>query len=110
MKPCTQEFEEFGTQALAGDDCWICSVFDRDESGVQLVEIAIVIPILLDDVCSDRGVWTLLLRIHDAAKAARVGSRYLCTAPTVAAEDAIREENRGLRKLAGTGSPILTGL
>ena len=44
------------------------------------------------------------------AKAARVGSRYLSTAPTVAGEDAIAQNIVVYGNPGGTGNPIMPGL
>lgn len=84
--------------------------FRRDESGLQLVEVTIVIPIFLMVFAATAEFGRYFYEYTTLAKAARVGSRYLCTAPTLAAEDTKAKNIVVYGNSAGSGSPILTGL
>lgn len=84
--------------------------FRRDESGLQLVELAIVIPIFLILFAATAEFGRYFYEYTTLAKAARVGSRYLATAPTKSTEDVIAKNIVVYGNAAGSGSPILTGL
>jgi len=84
--------------------------FRRDESGLQLVEVTIVLPIFLILFAATAEFGRYFYEYTTLAKAARVGSRYLATAPVVSAEDAIAKNIVVFGNSAGTGSPILTDL
>ena len=82
----------------------------RDEQGVQLAELAIVIPIFLMLFGATAEFGRYFYEYSTLAKASRVGARYLSTAAmradqTVAAKNIIVYGNT-----AGTGTPILNGL
>lgn len=84
--------------------------FAKDESGLQLVEVTIVIPILLVLFAATAEFGRYFYEYTTLAKAARVGSRYLASAPVSAAEDAIAKNIIVFGNPAGAGSPILTDL
>lgn len=84
--------------------------FRRDESGLQLVEVTIVIPIFLIMFGATAEFGRYFYEYTTLAKAARAGSRYLATAPVVPAEDAAARNIVVYGNPAGTGSPLLTGL
>jgi len=84
--------------------------FGRDERGLQLVEVSIVVPIFLILFAATAEFGRYFYEYTTLAKAARVGSRYLATAPTVAAEDANAKNIVVYGNAAGTGSPILADL
>jgi hypothetical protein len=84
--------------------------FQRDESGIQLVELTIVIPIFLMLFAASAEFGRYFYEYTTLAKAARVGSRYLTTAPVVAAEDTAARNIVVFGNAAGSGSPILPGL
>ena len=84
--------------------------FRRDESGLQLVEVTIVLPIFLVLFAATAEFGRYFYEYSTLAKAARVGSRYLSTAPTVAAEDGIAKNIVVYGNPGGTGSPIMPGL
>jgi hypothetical protein len=84
--------------------------FNRDESGVQLVEVAIVIPILLVLFAATAEFGRYFYEYTTLAKAARVGARYLSTMPTVAAEDTAARNIVVYGNPTGSGAPILPGL
>ena len=87
--------------------------FRRDERGVQLVEIAIVIPILLMMFGALAEFGRYFYEYTTLAKAARVGGRFMAAKPL---ESATTDWQLAARKLvvygntAGTGSPVLPGL
>lgn len=84
--------------------------FHRDESGLQLVEVTIVIPIMLMLFAATAEFGRYFYEYTTLAKAARVGTRYLSTAPTVAAEDGNAKNIVVYGNPGGTGTPILPGL
>jgi hypothetical protein len=84
--------------------------FRKDESGLQLVEVTIVLPLLLMLFAATAEFGRYFYEYSTLAKAARVGSRYLSTAPTVAAEDGIAQNIVVYGNPGGTGTPIMPGL
>jgi Flp pilus assembly protein TadG len=84
--------------------------FRRDERGVQLVEVAIVLPIFLLLFAATAEFGRFFYEYTTLAKATRVGARYLATAQAIASEDAIAKNIIVYGNPTGTGSPILTGL
>ena len=84
--------------------------FRRDERGLQLVELAIVIPIFLMLFGATAEFGRYFYEYTTLAKAARVGARYLATAQVGAVEDAAAKNIIVYGNTSGTGSPILTGL
>ena len=83
--------------------------FARDESGVQLVEVTIVIPIFLMLFAATAEFGRYFYEYTTLAKASRGGARYLTTALVGKGEgtaaNIIVYGNTG-----GTGTPILDGL
>jgi Flp pilus assembly protein TadG len=86
------------------------SRFRRDERGVQLVELAIVLPIfiLLFGATAEFGRY--FYEYTTLAKSARVGARYLATAAVNSTEDTNAKNIVVYGNSAGTGNPILSGL
>jgi len=86
------------------------SGFRRDERGVQLVELAIVLPIfiLLFGATAEFGRY--FYEYTTLAKSARVGARYLATAAVNSTEDTNAKNIVVYGNSAGTGNPILSGL
>ena len=84
--------------------------FARDERGVQLVEAAIVIPIFLILFAATAEFGRYFYEYTTLAKAARAGTRYLCTAPTEPIEDTTTKNIVVYGNPDGTGSPILPNL
>jgi Flp pilus assembly protein TadG len=86
------------------------SRFRGDERGVQLVELAIVLPIfiLLFGVTAEFG--RCFYEYTTLAKSARVGARYLATAAVNSTEDTNAKNIVVFGNSAGTGNPILSGL
>ena len=82
--------------------------FRRDERGVQLAEIAIVLPIMLMMFGAVAEFGRYFHEYSTAAKAARLGARYMCSRTL---------DNQDLAKrlvvygnTAGTGNPVLPGM
>ena len=86
------------------------SRFRRDERGIQLVELAIVLPIfiLLFGATAEFGRY--FYEYTTLAKSARVGARYLATAAVNSTEDTNAKNIVVYGNSAGTGNPILSGL
>jgi len=84
--------------------------FRRDESGLQLVEVTIVVPLLVVVLAGTAEFGRYFYEYTTLAKAARVGSRYLSTAPTVAASDTQAKNIVVYGNTNGSGTPILPGL
>ena len=91
---------------------WL-SRFRRDEQGVQLVEIAIVIPVLLMMFGAVAEFGRYFYEYTTLAKAARVGGRFMASKTL---DSASMDWQMATKKLvvygntAGTGSPVLPGL
>ena len=91
---------------------WL-SRFRRDERGVQLLETAIVIPILLILFGAVAEFGRYFYEYTTAAKAARVGVRYLASkSVTGSGGDYVGNAKKLVvyGNIAGTGSPVLPGL
>lgn len=84
--------------------------FRRDESGLQLVEVTIVIPMLLMLLAATAEFGRYFHEYTTLAKAARVGSRYLSVAPTLGTSDAEAKNIVVFGNTNGSGDPILPGL
>jgi Flp pilus assembly protein TadG len=84
--------------------------FTRDERGLQLVEVAIVIPIFIVLFAAVAEFGRYFYEYTTLAKAARVGTRYLSVVPVTSTEDAIAKNIVVYGNPAGSGSPILAGL
>ena len=84
--------------------------FRRDDSGIQLVELAIVMPVFLLLFGATAEFGRFFYEYTTVAKAARVGSRYLISAAVNSAQDTTAKNLVVYGNAAGTGSPILAGL
>lgn len=86
--------------------------FHLDERGVQLIETAIVVPILLLLFAGVAEFGRYFYEYTTAAKAARVGARYLAAKAANGPNDWQTNAKNIVvyGNVAGTGSPILTGL
>jgi len=86
--------------------------FRRNEQGVQLVEAAIVLPIMLMLFGAVAEFGRYFNEYSTAAKAARLGARFMITKSM----DAGTDWNSATKKLvvygntAGTGTPVLPGM
>lgn len=86
--------------------------FRRDERGVQLLEVAIVLPILLVLFGAVAEFGRYFYEYTTVAKAARVGARYLAS-KSVASSINYEANAKNLvvyGNIAGSGSPVLPGL
>ena len=89
---------------------WL-SRFRGDERGVQLLEVAIVIPILLVLFGAVAEFGRYFYEYTTAAKAARVGARYLASKSVSTGNYAAQAKNLVVYgNIAGTGTPVLPGL
>ena len=86
--------------------------FRRDERGVQLLETALVIPILLLLFGAVAEFGRYFYEYTTVAKAARVGARYLASKSVTSGTDYVGNAKRIVvyGNPAGTGSPVLPGL
>jgi len=82
----------------------------HNERGVQLIELAIVLPIFMILFAATAEFGRYFYEYTTLAKAARVGARYLVTAKVDCAEAGIARNLIVFGNKAGTGSPILTDL
>ena len=84
--------------------------FKRDDRGLQLVELAITVPILvlLFAVAAEFGRY--FQEYTTLAKGSRVAARYLATACIDGTDDAAAKNLVVYGNVAGTGSPIVNGL
>ena len=90
---------------------WL-SRFRRDDQGVALLEIAIVIPILLVMFAGIAEFGRYFYEYNTLAKASRLGARYLASKSVNSETDykAIAKNIVVFGNTAGTGSPVLPGL
>jgi Flp pilus assembly protein TadG len=84
--------------------------FRRDDSGIQLVELAIVMPVFLLLFGATAEFGRFFYEYTTVAKAARVGTRYLTSAAVNTTQDTTAKNLVVYGNAAGTGSPILSGL
>jgi Flp pilus assembly protein TadG len=82
----------------------------NDERGVQLVELAIVIPILVMLFATTAEFGRYFYEYTTLAKASRAGARYLATAAVNSTEDTKAKNLVVFGNAAGTGSPVLSGM
>lgn len=90
---------------------WL-SRFRRDDRGLQLVEVALVIPIMLVLFGAVAEFGRYFYEYTTVAKAARVGARYLVS-KSVSSGTNYEAQAKNLvvfGNIAGTGSPVLDGL
>ena len=87
--------------------------FRRDDRGVQLVELALVLPILLLLFGAVAEFGRYFYEYTTVAKGARLGARYLASKAINSTSTNWQANAKNLvvyGNTAGTGSPILTGL
>jgi Flp pilus assembly protein TadG len=89
---------------------WKIRCFKRDERGVQLVELAIVLPVLVVLFAAVAEFGRYFYEYTTLAKGSRVAVRYLATAITNGDCDADAKRLVVYGNFAGTGNPIVTGL
>ena len=87
--------------------------FRRDEHGVQLIELAIVIPIMLLLFAAVAEFGRYFYEYTTLAKGARLGARYLVSKSITSATTDWKSNAKKIvvyGNTSGTGTPILTGL
>jgi Flp pilus assembly protein TadG len=85
--------------------------FRRDERGVQLLELAIVLPILLVLFGAVAEFGRYFYEYTTVAKGARLGARYLISRSVTDPQNVSNAKNLvAYGNTAGTGTPILPGL
>lgn len=84
--------------------------FVKDERGVQLAELAIVLPVLLIMFAATAEFGRYFYEYTTLAKAARIGSRYLITAKNSSFEKDKAKNLVVYGNLEGTGTPLIEGL
>lgn len=84
--------------------------FARCERGTQLVELAVVLPVLLVLFGAAAEFGRFFYTYQTLAKATRAGSRYLTYEPANGAADAAARNLVVYGNTAGTGSPVVAGL
>ena len=82
----------------------------HNDSGVQLVELAIILPIFVVLFAATAEFGRYFYEYTTLAKAARVGARYLVTAKVDCNQATIAKNLVVFGTMDGTGSPILPGL
>jgi Flp pilus assembly protein TadG len=82
----------------------------RNENGIQLAELAIVLPVLLVLFAATAEFGRYFYEYTTLAKAARVGTRFLVTAKVNCAQANQARNLVVYGNTAGTGSPLLEGL
>ena len=84
--------------------------FRRDDRGVQLVELALTMPVLILLFAAVAEFGRYYQSYTTLAKGTRVAARYLATAPYAGCEDLAAKNLLVYGNLGGTGSPIVNGL
>ncbi|HSV32624.1 MAG TPA: TadE/TadG family type IV pilus assembly protein [Pyrinomonadaceae bacterium] len=82
----------------------------RNDRGVQLVELAIVLPLFMILFGATAEFGRYFYEYSTLAKATRVGTRYLTNAAVNTAEDTKAKNLVVYGTMDGTGSPIISGL
>jgi hypothetical protein len=84
--------------------------FVRSERGTQLVELAIVLPILLVLLGASAEFGRFFYTYQTLSKATRAGARYLMTETAAGTSDAQAKSLVVYGNAAGTGTPVVSGL
>ena len=79
----------------------------KDERGIQLVELAIVLPIFIILFAATAEFGRYFYEYTTLAKASRAAARYLATAAVNSANDTTAKNIVVYGNAAGTGSPVL---
>lgn len=84
--------------------------FARSEGGTQLVELALVLPLLLVMFGAAAEFGRFFYTYQTLTKATRVGARYLTTEPASGSSDLDAARLVVYGNTAGTGDPVLAGI
>jgi Flp pilus assembly protein TadG len=84
--------------------------FKRDDRGLQLVELAITVPIMVLLFAAAAEFGRYFQEYTTLAKGSRVAARYMATACLNGADDLAVKNLVVYGNTAGTGSPIVNGL
>jgi Flp pilus assembly protein TadG len=84
--------------------------FRRDDRGLQLVELALTLPVLILLFAAVAEFGRYFHAHTTLAKGTRVAVRYLATARTTGCDDLNAKNLVVYGNMAGTGSPIVNGL
>lgn len=82
----------------------------RNERGIQLVELAIVLPVFVLLFAATAEFGRYFYEYTTLAKASRAGARYLVTAAVNNTEDTVAKNIVVYGNSNGSGSPIIEGL
>lgn len=85
-------------------------LFARSERGTQLVELAIVLPLLVVMLGAAAEFGRFFYTYQTLAKATRTGARYLTTETASGKKDPTAENLVVYGNEAGTGKPVVSGL
>lgn len=83
--------------------------FGRSERGTQLVELAIVLPVLLMLLAASAEFGRFFYTYQTLAKATRTGARYLMTETAAGTSDAKAKNLVVYGNESGTGTPVVSG-
>lgn len=86
------------------------TLFKRDDRGLQLVELALVLPILIVLFAAVAEFGRYFKEYTTLAKGSRVAVRYLATTSYCSADDLAAKRLVVYGNTAGTGNPIAPGL
>lgn len=86
------------------------SAFRRDDRGIQLVELALTMPVLILLFAAVAEFGRYYQSYTTLAKGTRVAARYLATASYAGCDDLAAKNLLVYGNMAGTGSPIVNGL
>lgn len=84
--------------------------FKRDDRGLQLVELAITLPVIVLLFAAAAEFGRYFQEYTTLAKGNRVAARFLATACADGGDDAAAKNLVVFGNMAGTGSPIVNGL
>lgn len=84
--------------------------FARSERGTQLVELAIVLPVVLMLMGASAEFGRFFYTYETLSKATRAGARYLMTESAAGTSDAQAKSLVVYGNASGTGTPVISGL